>query len=571
MYCINPNCPDPQRSAEANQCLACGAPLLFHGYQAIALIEKTQHSEIFEVVAENNDGGTIRRIMKVIQAETSDRKRIELFEREYAVLSWLNHPNIPRVDLDDFFRVSVPNGHEMLCLVMQKMEGETLEQWITQNGPISEKMALEWLRQLVAPEIEQDPESLPGVLAYLHQNHIVHRDLKPSNLILQPSGKLALIDFGGVCELTNTTQAEIAANRRSITVITSPGYSAPEQINAQVLLASDFYALGRTWVRLLTAQLPIDLIDPQTNQLQWHRHAPQISRPFARWLDTLMSPTPDRRPPTTIAIYETLTYQLPQQIRVSRILNSWAFKVTATGVSVAIVIGAGIIFNSWRSDEALRRGLQNLQAEQYQTARRELEVAVRLNDRSSDARTNLGLACYYLGDDPCAIEQYRRAIELMPDNWQAHYNLGSLYDRQGKVDLAIDHYTKATNGSNDLKALAINNIARLKNRQRQYAEAEALVQSVFDLTQTNSTLASLYKNLGWALFGLKQYSEAQVALEKALPLDPTRIDTYCLLAFVKQAQNFDAEAERSACKFSVSRLPLPEVKEWQQQLDKQKG
>jgi serine/threonine protein kinase len=526
-------------------------------YKVIRRIAHTSQTEVFEVEAIHQSE---QRILKVL--ETVDTKQLELFEREYAVLSWLNHPNIPIVDVDDYFMVSTPNGRSLHCLVMEKIEGETLEQWIDRTGKASETVALRWMQQLVAPDDPQDAGTPPGILTYLQSHHLVHRDIKPSNLIVQPNGELALIDFGGVRELT-----EIASNRTP-TIITSPGYSPAEQVNGQATITSDFYALGRSWVSLLTGRDPIDLIDPKTNELRWRHHAPQVSKPFADWLDSMMSAAPEQRPQNTAAIYSYLTDKLPQQIRVSRRLNSWWFKLSIAGVSASLIFGAGWGTSLWISNDSLRKGAENLQAEQYQSARSDFEIAVKWNERSAVAHHNLALSCYYLEDDGCAIAHYTRAIALSSNYWQAYYNLGAIYDRQERYDLASAQYLKAANGSPELRAQAINNLARLNNRQQQYAEAIKLARSVVDLAQSEQTSASLYKNLGWALYGLKRLEEAQTTLERALSLDGSRIDTYCLLALVKQARKLETDAEIKTCLFSATKLPLPEVKEWRIQLAK---
>lgn len=556
MYCINPACPERQQSgAIRDYCPACGTLLILEAkYQVIQRITQTPQTEVFEVNVLDQDE---QKILKVL--ETTDAKQLELFEREYAVLSWLDHPNIPKVDINDYFVVNTPAGRSLHCLVLEKMKGETLEQWIAQNGRTSESVTLKWMQQLCAPETLQNPS---GILTYLHSHNLIHRDIKPSNLILQPNRELALIDFGGVRELGQT----IASNQP--TIITSPGYSPPEQVNGQATMTSDFYALGRSWVSLLTGRNPIDLIDSQTNQLRWRHHAPQISKPFADWLDAMMSTSPYQRPQSTAEIYTYLTEKLPQQIRVSRRINSWWFKVSIASISASLILGIGWGASLWISNDYLRKGAENLRTEQYQSARTDFEIALKWNDRSAIAHNNLALSCYYLGDDGCAIAHYTRAIALSPDYWEAYYNLGATYDRQERYDRASVQYLKAANGSPEIKAQAINNLSRLKNRQQQYPEATSLVQSVIQLNQAEPTLASLHKNLGWALFGLNRFEEAQTALERALSLDGSRIDAYCLLALVKQARKLESDAELKTCLFSATKSPLPEVKEWRIQLAK---
>jgi serine/threonine protein kinase len=68
--------------------------------------------------------------------------------------------------------------------------------------------------------------------------------------MLTQNGLLVLIDFGTVREITDTYESKHAA--KQITTIHTPGYAALEQFNGQASPQSDFFALGRTFVYLLT-------------------------------------------------------------------------------------------------------------------------------------------------------------------------------------------------------------------------------------------------------------------------------------------------------------------------------
>ncbi|MDZ8184759.1 MAG: protein kinase [Nostoc sp. ChiSLP02] len=139
---------------------------------------------------------------------------------------------------------------------MEKIEGVNLEQWMEFHNYqcISEAQALNWLKQLVE------------ILALVHAHQYFHRDIKPQNIMLRPSGQLVLIDFGAVRQVTTTI---VAGN--SHTRIISQGYSPPEQQNGYSVQQSDFFALGRTFIFLLTGKEPQDksIYDPLTNELHW--------------------------------------------------------------------------------------------------------------------------------------------------------------------------------------------------------------------------------------------------------------------------------------------------------------
>jgi serine/threonine protein kinase len=184
-------------------------------------------------------------------------------------------------------------------MVMEKIDGPNLEQWLKQqqNRPISEDQAIVWLKQLLE------------ILTLVHSQNYLHRDIKPSNIMIRPDGQLVLIDFGTAREITHT----YLVNGGGMTAISSSGYSPPEQMQGQAIPQSDFFALGRTFVFLLTGYQPGKLYDPHLDILQWRHHADHISQLLLDFIDWLMSTEVNKRPRNTEEIYKKLAaieYQL---------------------------------------------------------------------------------------------------------------------------------------------------------------------------------------------------------------------------------------------------------------------
>lgn len=278
-YCINPKCPQRQQPDGLEKCAACGTALVVGGnYRLLHPLRELDDwsvADIFEVT----DGDTCK-VMKVLKQP----KLCSLFEREAQTLQRLHHPGIPQVEPDDYFTVTTAAGQSLACLVMEKMEGLTLEQWLAKYGPAGQTQVQVWLQQACE------------ILGLVHQTELFHRDIKLSNLMLRPNGQLALIDFGTVRQMSNTYLAKIGG-QRDVTSIVSPGYTPLEQINGKAVPQSDFYALGRSLVHLLTGQHPIDLeTDEVTGALVWYESAPDVDRWFAELIDDLMAPFPGQRP-----------------------------------------------------------------------------------------------------------------------------------------------------------------------------------------------------------------------------------------------------------------------------------
>ncbi|MEH1833997.1 MAG: protein kinase [Nostoc sp.] len=302
-YCINPHCPKPVDPVNANNliCRNCGSEILLQGrYRVIKQLGQGGFGNTFEV---DECGKT--KVLKVLTEKNP--KAIELFQQEAKVLSQLNSVGIPKVEPDGYFTVLPKNSSVPLhCLAMEKIEGVNLEQWMEFRNyqPISETQALNWLKQLVE------------ILALVHAHQYFHRDIKPQNIMLRPSGQLVLIDFGAVRQVTTTI---VAGN--SHTRIISQGYSPPEQQNGYSVQQSDFFALGRTFIFLLTGKEPQDkeIYDPLTNELHWRKSTLNISPLLANLIDHLMAPTANHRPQNTQVILQKLD-GIEKKLQTPRIL-----------------------------------------------------------------------------------------------------------------------------------------------------------------------------------------------------------------------------------------------------------
>ena len=291
--CINPHCPNP-KNPDNNLllCSSCGSNLLLEGrYRVTNLLGEGGFGKTYEV----SDRGRLSKVLKVLIKNTP--KAIELFKREAEVLCRLNILGIPKGE--EYFTFTPGNTQEQVhCFVMQKIEGENLQDWMSQrnNQPIGEKKARLWLEELV------------HILSDIHENQLFHRDIKPSNIMLTQNGLLVLIDFGTVREITDTYESKHAA--KQITTIHTPGYAPLEQVNAQASPQSDFFALGRTFVYLLTGKHPDEFNNPYehdlcTDELEtWRDEAPHVSPVFADFIDQLMAQPLQKRFADTKAILQ---------------------------------------------------------------------------------------------------------------------------------------------------------------------------------------------------------------------------------------------------------------------------
>jgi serine/threonine protein kinase len=171
----------------------------------------------------------------------ADWKAHELFEREAAVLRSLRHHGIPEVH--GLFR-DVWEGAPAAFLIMEYVEGVSIGQMIEEQ------------RQLEPAEVVHVFLELLGILDYLHGRvpPVLHRDIKPSNIILRPDGTPALVDFGSV------RRVFLGPEEAGSTVVGTYGYMPYEQYMGQASPASDLFALGATFLHLLTGRPPRDFM-----------------------------------------------------------------------------------------------------------------------------------------------------------------------------------------------------------------------------------------------------------------------------------------------------------------------
>jgi serine/threonine protein kinase len=295
--CINPQCPHPENSDRMLFCQSCGSELLLAGKYRVAKLmsNKGGFGDTYEVTERG-----VPKVLKVLKS--NNVKAIELFDREYRVLESLTGEGIAGIPLvEDFFLYSPNNTQVALhCLVMERIFGMDLEEYIkVMKRPIDQKTAIGWLSQLTQ------------ILQEIHNRGIFHRDIKPSNIILQPDGQLVAIDFGAA------KQAAVSVGGGQATRIYTPGYAAPEQERGEAFAQSDFFALGRTFVYLLTAKEPIDLYDANRAQLIWRDKASPVSTDLLNLIDRLMQENPQARPDTTATIFREIAALSPVVTRQS--------------------------------------------------------------------------------------------------------------------------------------------------------------------------------------------------------------------------------------------------------------
>jgi serine/threonine protein kinase len=213
----------------------------------------------------------IKQFMPIAWSNPTDDfgdKAFELFQQEAIRLDQLGeHDQIPRL-------LAHVSQEQHWYLVQEFIAGNTLSQELGERGCFQEAQIWALLAEL-----------LP-LLAHLHRQQVIHRDIKPDNILRrQPDQKLVLVDFGAAKFATATLLNQTG------TMISSVGYSAPEQLLGRAVPVSDLYSLGATCIHLLTAIPPYELYDSAEATWSWQTHLTKpVSSKLSQVLRKLLQP-----------------------------------------------------------------------------------------------------------------------------------------------------------------------------------------------------------------------------------------------------------------------------------------
>ena len=174
---------------------------------------------------------------------TTNKDRLDRFEREARLLASVNHPNVATLH-------GLEEHDGTTFLVMELVEGETLAARIATG-------ALGWREAL--PLFEQVAEGL----AAAHDKAVIHRDLKPPNIMITADGKVKLLDFGLAKafgpEIAGVASPESPTLTRDGTatgvILGTAAYMSPEQARGRsVDKRTDIWAFGCCLFESLTGK-----------------------------------------------------------------------------------------------------------------------------------------------------------------------------------------------------------------------------------------------------------------------------------------------------------------------------
>ena len=478
-----------------------------------------------------------RCVVKRLQPQSNEEFVLEtarrLFDNEAKVLYKLNgHRQIPRL-------LAHLEVEKEFYLVQEYIEGKDLSHEEIVAGKVWQEAKV---RRLLIDVLK--------ILSFVHQNNVIHRDIKPSNLIRRESdGKIFLIDFGAVKEITGMTLTEGQGNVLTVAIGT-PGYMASEQQRGDPRFNSDIYALGMTAIQAITGSHPDQLPrDRDTGEIKWREYAPNCSEDLARVLDKMVrndflqryknasEALEDLRNPhdrveedsAKLKPIPTPSYQPPAKTPASKRLL----------LLVVFPLSLGLLLLTpkiWRAVQALKfynEGNALIEGGEYETAISEFDKALSNRGDFAQAWTNRGFAQGKLSRHLEKFSSCEQATKVAPDFAEAWNCRGLARFDLKQYEQALEEYNKAIAVDADFYRGWFNK-GQVLLRLNQPREAENATREVLRI-KPDYFLA--WTQLCRALYDQKRYQDAKAHCEESLKINPDYPPTSTLLDKVKEELN----------------------------------
>jgi serine/threonine protein kinase len=237
-------------------------------------------------------------------AQAKDPGAVERFYREARAVATLDHPNLVRAhDID--------HQGDMHFLVMEYVEGSSLQDIVRKHGPLSVERAAHYVRQAAVG------------LDHAHGAGLVHRDIKPGNILVDRSGTVKILDMG-LARFFHDEGDDITKKFDESCVLGTADYCAPEQaLNShEVDIRADIYSLGATFYFLLAGRTPFGQ-GTTAQKIIWHQVKeptpirelqPEVPEGLAAVLARMMAKQVEDRYQTPAEVYEALEPWTPAEV-----------------------------------------------------------------------------------------------------------------------------------------------------------------------------------------------------------------------------------------------------------------
>ena len=331
------------------------------GTGGMGVVLKAFDTELHRVVA-------IKVLAQHLASNGSARRR---FAREAQAAAAVLHPNVIPI-------YNVEQDDELPYLVMQCVNGKSLQGKVDEHGPLSVAEALRIAKQTAAG------------LAAAHEQGLVHRDVKPANILLEENvDRVLLSDFG------LARAVDDASLTRTGVVAGTPHYMSPEQARGDAIRCdSDQFSLGSVMYFMLTGHPPFRAENAMgvLNRICHDPHRPieainaDVPVEVSNLIDRLLSKSSKDRFPSAIAVEKEvdrllallqsggLSLQRQGQCDNKNTLKPWiALATIAAGILIAFVVGQQMFRRTTTEGRTSRRS--NITVRELESIKAQLQAS----------------------------------------------------------------------------------------------------------------------------------------------------------------------------------------------------
>lgn len=290
------------------------APLRVGHYLLQRELGRGFSSIVYEAAEPGHRRTVALKVLTFLQSLSEDR-RTDLshrFQREATAVSALTHPNIVSI----YEIGQTQNGQQFIA--MEHLAGESLRQRLQRSSPIP------------IPEAIAIAVRVADALHYAHGRGIIHRDVKPDNIFLvnEPLGADVtpkLMDFGIAHVLSDQGLTQDG------TIVGSPAYMSPEQINGQPLDArTDVFSLAVTLAEMVTGTKPFEAASIPAVMQQILHHPPNLRAVASKPLQRVLTKALAKKPGGRYADAEAFALALRQAVPLTALSLSVATQIIDT-------------------------------------------------------------------------------------------------------------------------------------------------------------------------------------------------------------------------------------------------
>ncbi|MEB3299138.1 MAG: protein kinase [Candidatus Sericytochromatia bacterium] len=353
----------------------------FADYELITLLAESLTGRVWLAQKVDDDNLLVVKEMLLEQeGALSEEEQTARFEREIRLHTVLDHPSIVKAIGGGVWE----GRHYLVC---RHQPGLTLQALLEQDLP-SVPQVLEWGLQLCA------------ALEYLYDRfQLVHRDIKPANLIVDPSGRLMMTDFG-LARIA--LHPEITQTKMMLGTI---AYMSAEQLLDPTLVdnRADLFSVGVVLYKCLTGHLPFHAVDVAGMAHRLLYDAPTDPREYR----------PD----------------LPEGL--SRLLLRCLAKDTEARYTSAQELAGDLRSELSRPEIHLAHAKALVGRGSWAEAALALQYVLSQDAGRTEAWFDLGQAKMALGQDGPALDCFLKVVSAEPAHVEAYRMLGRIYQQRG--------------------------------------------------------------------------------------------------------------------------------------------